>query len=110
MDKILQTLIKAANVTKENEVEVRQELSLTGKRHRNYGTSTKWFLDVRDALMWTLKQPEFFGAQWNDQMEDAWFKGYNYAASIMRRELRAEKPRALEAQVKPSHKPGCLPQ
>ena len=86
--KLLKVLASAASVTDETEPEVEAELMLIGKRHRLYGVKSDWFTDARDAMMWTLKQPEFFGSKWNPQLEAAWFAGFNLATKIMRRQIR----------------------
>jgi hypothetical protein len=100
--KILKTLAKAACVNEKNREEVERDIAMIGKRHRSYGVRTKWLPDFRDALIWTLKQPEFFGLKWDDQLEDAWFKGFNYAASIMRRELRTTRHSEPSATASPT--------
>jgi len=53
-----------------------------GKRHAGYGVKDKHFATVAAALLWTLEQG--LGADWNDDVRDAWAAVYGVVAATMK--------------------------
>ena len=65
----------------DNMNELKPEIEALGVRHVRYGVKHMHYEAVVNALLWTLQTG--LGAEWNEEVKDAWETCYNEVASIM---------------------------
>jgi hemoglobin-like flavoprotein len=61
--------------------ELKPEIEALGIRHIRYGVKPMHYEAVVNALLWTLQTG--IGAEWNEEVKDAWQTCYNEVATIM---------------------------
>ena len=61
--------------------ELKPEIEALGIRHIRYGVKPMHYEAVVTALLWTLQTG--IGAEWNEEVKDAWQTCYNEVATIM---------------------------
>jgi hemoglobin-like flavoprotein len=72
-------------------------LAALGKRHVNYGVTSRHFDIVGDALIWALR--DSLGDAFTLEVQHAWGHAYAMVASVMRRPLERGEPRVPLQQV-----------
>jgi hemoglobin-like flavoprotein len=60
---------------------LKEDIRQLGLRHKKYGVKAEHYDLVANALIWTLSTA--LGADWNDEIENAWVKCYTILASAM---------------------------
>lgn len=94
-EKFFQMLLKLASATRsDGDKRTVFDLYELGRRHLRYNIQEDAMLDMRDALVWTLGQPDFLGADFTPQAQDLFIQGFTLTWNIMREGLKAKKESA----------------
>jgi hemoglobin-like flavoprotein len=68
--------------------ELVHEVADLGRRHMHYGVQDSQYDSVGSALLWTLERG--LGADFTDQVRDAWTEAYLLVSSVARRATTRE--------------------
>lgn len=71
--------------------EIVEDVRALGTRHKQYGVQDEHYINVANALLWTLEQG--LGSRWTEEVKQAWIAVYTTLSDIM------TKAPATKAQV-----------